>query len=540
MKGGIKHSKIYCLLVLSTILALLLSFSVSTTQAVEGRIRLDPKEGEIGDWIEVSGWGFERVVRFYFSSDVADEGDEIDDEVTAYERVTGKTGNTYNFTVPDRLTDGRYEEDVHGGDYYFYAVYGGSKKIIAFAKFTVIDGEIELDLEEGTVGSEVEISGEGLRQNQEITVRYDGDKVDIISGDNKTDSNGQFICTIIIPESTTGDHVISVTDVTGNKPEAEFTVEPKITLSPAEQEAGKEVKVIGTGFPPKEAILVTVDGAETPTSPLPIYSNHSGSFTGSFQVSTSISRDTVKIEASDRSYNRAEAQLTVLAGMWLDPATSPTSPGRVGMELIVHGVGFISKAMVIITYSEDDGVITVATANADAGGNFMASFTVPPSAAGSHVITATDGTSMLSSTFIMESQPPPVPVPLLPEIAGTVAAEAYFDWEEVTDPSGVSYTLQVASDADFTTIVLEKEDLLHSEYTLTEEEKLELTDKKAYYWRVKAGDGAFNEGGWSPPGLFYVGSSLTSMPGWVWYIFYGLGVLLLVILGLRVRKRLTQ
>ncbi len=184
--------------------------------------------------------------------------------------------------------------------------------------------------------------------------------------------------------------------------------------------------------------------------------------------------------------------------------------------------------------------ITVATATADANGNFSASFTVPSSVAGSHAITATDGTSTASSTFAMESQAPPVPVPRLPKVAGTVAAKAYFDWEEVTDPSGVSYTLQVASDADFTTIVLEKEGLLHSEYTLTEEEKLESTENKAYYWRVKAVDGAFNEGEWSPPGLFYVGLSQTSMPGWAWYIFYGLGVILLVILGLWVRKRLTK
>jgi len=133
-----------------------------------------------------------------------------------------------------------------------------------------------------------------------------------------------------------------------------------------------------------------------------------------------------------------------------------------------------------------------------------------------------------------------MPVLLLPEVASTVAAEAYFDWEEVTDPSGVSYTLQVASDADFTAIVLEKESLPHSEYTLTEEEKLESTGKKAYYWRVKAVDGAFNEGGWSSPGLFYVGSSWTSVAGWVWYIFYGLGALLLVILGFWLRKRFTR
>jgi hypothetical protein len=532
-----KRSKICCLLALSTILSLLLSVSAGTTQAAGATIELDPREGKIGDWVEIDCRGFEagKKVHLYFSSNEADKGDDIDDEVIAYERISGDA-----FAVPDRLTGGRHEEDVHGGDYYVYAVYGGSKEIIAVTKFTVIDGEIWLDQEEGTVGGEVEISGKGLRQNQKITVKYEGEEVDIISGDSETDSSGQFTCTVIIPESAIGIHTIIVTDVSGNKPEAEFTVKPKITLSPAEQEAGKEVEVSGTGFNVENAIVVTLDGDRIDATPAYIETDRRGSFNCIFAAPLYGSFGIRKVEATDRSFNKAEAQLTVLAGIRLGPATSPTSPGHVGMELTVYGVGFVAEAMITITYSEDKGVITVANATADADGNFMASFTVPPSVAGSHVITATDGTSTVTSTFTMESQAPPVLVPLLPKVAGTVEAEAYFDWEEVTDPSGVSYTLQVASDADFTTIVLEKEGLPHSEYTLTGEERLESTGKKAYYWRVKAVDGAFNAGGWSSPGLFYVGFSSISIPGWAWYIFYGLGALLLVFLGFWLRKRFTR
>jgi len=530
-----KDNKIYYFLALSTVLALLLSVSVGTTQVAGASIRLDPKEGKIGDWVEVDLWGFAGPVRVYFSSDEADVGDAIDDEVTAYMRT-----NIENFRVPDRLEDGSIKEDVHGGEYYVYAARVGSKEIIAVAKFTVIDGEIWLDPEEGTVGGEVEISGEGLRPEQEITVEYEGDEIDIISGDTKTDSDGKFTCTVIIPDSVIGEHVITVTDVSGNKPEAEFTVKPGITLIPAEQEAGKEVEVYGAGFSKEDAIVLTLDGKRISTIPTYIETNRRGSFNCIFAAPLYDSSGTRKVEATDRSFNRAEAQLTVLAGIRLSPATSPTSPGHVGMELTVHGVGFIANATVTITYSEDDEVIAEATATADADGNFMVDFTVPPSVAGSHVITATDGTSTVTSTFTMESQAPPVPVPLLPKVASTAEVEAYFDWEEVTDPSGVSYTLQVASDAGFTAIVLEKEGLPHSEYTVTEEEKLESTEKEAYYWRVKAVDGAFNGGEWSPPGLFYVGFSRISMSGWVWYIFYGLGALLLVILGFWLRKRFTR
>ena len=119
------------------------------------------------------------------------------------------------------------------------------------------------------------------------------------------------------------------------------------------------------------------------------------------------------------------------------------------------------------------------------------------------------------------------------------SSRAYFDWcgdatdptKEVTDPSGVTYTLQIASDAGFSTIVLEKEGLTESEYTITKEEKLEATKKEApYYWHVKAIDNASNGSDWSGAGTFYVGFTF-AMPQWALYTLLGLGTLLLALLG---------
>ena len=118
-------------------------------------------------------------------------------------------------------------------------------------------------------------------------------------------------------------------------------------------------------------------------------------------------------------------------------------------------------------------------------------------------------------------------MPQLPEVAGTTQEEARFDWSDVTDPSGVSYTLQVASDANFNAVILEKAGLSLSECTLTATEKLAPSGHRANYWRVKAVDGAANEGEWSSVGLFYVGFSRTTMAGGIWYVFYGLGALVL-------------
>jgi len=128
----------------------------------------------------------------------------------------------------------------------------------------------------------------------------------------------------------------------------------------------------------------------------------------------------------------------------------------------------------------------------------------------------------------MESEPPPVPRLKLPEEGSRAEAETHFDWESVSDESlPVTYALQVATDEDFTTdsIVLEKEGLTDSDYTITRaEEKLAPRRKETpYYWRVKAIDSASNESQWSTPGSFYVGSRFV-MPRGAIYALIAIGV----------------
>lgn len=542
-----KYSKTICTLTLSIILALLITVAAIPAQAAHGALVLSIYEGKVGDEIVIDGSDFDvhGLLFIYFSSDKAEEDDYIGEKVTAYTRVAialidenGDFTDPVPFNVPYALTDGKKKEDVHDGNYYIYVTYvHDDQLIIKFVPFLVTDGKIELDLAEGTVGTQVQISGEGLRPDQETAVKYDAYNIAISSGNSKTDSDGSFTCTIIIPESTAGNHVITVIDESGDTPEAEFSVEPEITIEPAQQIASNAVNISGTGFKDMMAITITLDGHKLATTPEIIRTNYNGSFSGSFLVPSRDIYSTGKIEATD-SYNTAEAMLIIIASISLNPTTSLTSPGHVGMKLIIQGAGFTPDSSVPLTYSNNDETIPVVTTTVDTKGNFWENFTVPPSVAGSHVITATDGTSTLTATFILESQAPLMPVLLLPEAASTAAARTHFDWEDVTDPSGVSYSLQVASDADFTNILLEREGLSLSEYTLATNEKLESTEEEApYYWRVKAVDGAFNESEWTYPRLFYVGFSWTSIPDWIRYILYGLGAVLIVILGLWVRGR---
>ena len=241
---------------------------------------------------------------------------------------------------------------------------------------------------------------------------------------------------------------------------------------------------------------------------------------------------TYEVRVSD-GVNTGNADFTVLLSASLSPTTSQASPGYVRTKLTISGVGFKPNGTITIKYDDTQ----VATAPADSSGVFSVTFSAPASIGGDHTITASDTYNTKQFTFTMESTPPPVPEPLLPEMAAKAKSEAYFDWEGVIDPSGVTYTLQIASDADFNDIVLKKVGLADSEYTITEEEKLESVSKEEpYYWRVRAIDGASNNGPWTGARSFRVGFIFT-MPGWAIYTLLGVGALLLGVFGFWLGRR---
>ena len=210
--------------------------------------------------------------------------------------------------------------------------------------------------------------------------------------------------------------------------------------------------------------------------------------------------------------------------------------GNVATTLTVSGIGFIFDGIVTIKY--DDIQVAIATSNDN--GAFSITFDVPASIGGNHTITTSDGSNIIKCIFTMESEAPPTPGLLLPEETNRAEAETYFNWEDVTDDSlPVTYTLQIATNADFTpaSIVLEKEGLTDSDYTITEEERLEPTKKEApYYWRVKAIDSASNESEWSAPGLFYIIGGF-AWPSWIIHLWWGLGALGAGFLGFWLSKR---
>ena len=529
-------------------------------------IEIDPEEGTIGSTVTVVGEGFnhstestDRYAIMYFSSEKASIIDDIDDEVTVYKVV--KDGIYLDiddgafreeFTVPDELNDGEDEdddEDVSAGTYYIYVCHYNvdatiAPQIRAVAEFTVIGGEISIDPEEGPVGTEVEITGTEFVDNENITVYYDDDEIDIESGDDETDNDGEFECTILIPESTFDTHTIKV-EVGDSEAEAEFTVESELVLDPTSGEAGAEVSVSGTGFERRSDVVVYFDAEEI----IADTTDSDGSFEQTFTV-PELEAGIYDMEAEDEDGNLDTAKFTIMVPGPIQPSPTPTptpapSPtainisaesGKIGSDIVVTGVGFAAGGAVTIKFGDE----VLDTKVADASGIFVAIVKVPSSKAGDHIITISDGTNTNEVTFTVEAVPPPIPKPLLPEMGVKAKTPVTFDWEDVTaDAEPVSYALQIATDDDFAedSIVLDKTGLDESEYTTTEAESLALASRDAaYYWRVRSVDAAENEGEWTGAGEFYVSKSF-SFPTWALYTLIGIGGLVLFAGGYLMGRR---
>lgn len=518
------------------------TFSVSAGGGTgDEEISVSPSSGEIDDYVEIEGTDFDadETVIFYFSSESAGVGDEIDNDVSNYEKVESADADESGyvsgyFYVPETLTDGDEDEDVESGTYYVYATYEGDDEIVAKDTYTVSVMELSISPTKGVVGTEVKITGSGFDDNKDITIKFGTSTVDISEGSEDTSSSGALTSYFLVPEIAKGSYTITVT-VGSDKATAKFTVEPKMTISPSSGSIGDTVKVTGTGFTKSTDVTITFGGDEVGTGE----TDSSGSFEATFEV-PEVAPGTHEVKA-----DTASAEFTITISVNISPTTSTSSPGYVGDKVTISGSGFKPNADISITYATEPVTFTT-TSGAD--GSFTYTLTVPPSEAGEHTITASDGTSSMNVTFVMESNPPATPPPLLPYMGGKASSETHFDWEDVTaDIDGIveqslpiTYDLQVATDANFTNILVNKTGLTTSEYTLAEAEKLESTDKDApYYWHVRAVDAASNASAWTGAGEFTIGFSFSfpGLKGWVLYLLIGVGAILLFFIGLLVGRR---
>jgi hypothetical protein len=471
------------LLTLAIALPLLATFVLSMPAQAAPAITLSPASGAIGTRVTILGTVFDSY-----------KGDSIyiffdDTEIAGSPLTVPETGTfTIEFNIPDNAAVGRHWIEARRET--------ASNSMITKSFFIVEEAQIKIDVADGPVGTEVTISGAGFYASRTVTFYY-YDTIKEKLGTEAASATGEFSYHFTIPNSTAGEHKITAKNTEGDSAETGFEVIPSIALNMASGGPGELLSIRGIGFGYRGEVDINFG-----THPVAkARTDEHGNFEVEFNI-PEVKPDTYDVKALDEYGNIDKAKFVTTAGASLDQ-----SSGSVGSRLTVRGSGFEPGETVTVDYDN----LRVATATTDNNGAFTSAFDVPLSGGGDHVITVSDGKTTRRFAFAVESEAPPVPGLLLPADSSETRAKAYLDWQDVADPSPpVTYRLQVATDQNFSSPVLEKEGLTDSEYKLTEEERLAAVTKYSpYYWRVKATDSANNESEWSAPWSFYVSAPPT-------------------------------
>ncbi len=472
-------------------------------------ISLSANEGIVGSNLAVTGKGFgsnESGITITYDDSPAETG------VTASSKGSWES----TFKVP---ASSRGEHIIDAG--------GTTPATEVNDQTFAVTPQISITPTSGWVGTVISIAGTGFSSAEtNITVTYDG--LAAKTGIN-SDITGSWQSSFSIFTSAKGSHKIDAYGAV--TPEADvaevtFIVSPAIRLGLVSGHLGGAIRagdslwVSGVGFETNEAgIQVTFDGTLVISG---LIADARGSWSAQLAVPPSTSGEHT-VDASGNTTKGADvADATIVISPQIE--INPTS-GAVGDDIVITGTGFAGSQLITISY---DGSHVSTDSATDAKGSFTASFSIPKSQAGDHTVTIADATtSVVSTSLSVESTPPPTPRLISPEASSRTGfvgkTTITFDWSDVEDPSGVCYLLEISPSADFSGAVVRRENLTHTEYTLTEEEALA---KGEYYWRVKAIDGAENESDWTNGQLFKTGV----MEGWllVVYIIAGIGVIAII------------
>jgi hypothetical protein len=341
-----------------------------------------------------------------------------------------------------------------------------------------------------------------------------------------------------VPNLPKGQHEIKVSDSGEKTPTAQFTINQKFTVGGTTGKLGDKVSLLGTGFAANRQILVTFGGVSVSTEPATINTDQYGSFSGFFTV-PALPAASYNVNITDGA-NTATGSLSTTLSAGLSPTTSNDIPGWVGIDITVKGDGF--KASTPITVTVDNGTAAIASGTTNAQGSFQFTFKAPGAPTltkGTHTLKVGDGVTTQEFTFIMEGVAPASPLLAVPATASKPVQPVVFTWNPVSDTSGVKYEFQLSQDPTFnpSTLVLEQKDLTNTQLTLPVDQQLPAAGGKTpYQWRVRAIDAAGNAGPWSTANTFNIGFV---WPNWIIHVWYGLGILVALILGLWLGRRMA-
>jgi hypothetical protein len=381
----------------------------------------------------------------------------------------------------------------------------------------IVEPGLIVDPEEGPVGTTVTVEGLGFAEDEEdIELRYylNSDH-EVIEDDITADEDGSWEVSFQIPPSVQGYHKLDARGAESRLYEVEddiFEVTPGISIDESSGSVGDNITMTGGGFETDERdITILFDGEGVATE---IRADDMGYWEESFEV-PELPTGEYSVTAEGEQTHKEDINglsFEIEPGLVLSP-----DEGHAGMNLTVAGRGFAASENVDIMYEGNQ----VDTARTNAKGSFDVSFLVPESKYGARQVTAEDDEeNEATATFTMESDAPDTPDLISPPDGDRVGfigkVRPNFGWDEVSDESGVYYSLQIATSANVTDTgfvdpIVSKEGLVGTNYTLDDTEAL---PQGTYYWIVQAVDGADNESGWS--GIYSFRAGL--LPLWAFIV----------------------
>jgi len=448
---------------------------LSTTFYVNPSIEMSPVSGIKDTVITVTGRGFasnEPNIRITYDSNIITRNINAD--------FTGSF--VFQFVVPDST------RGIHLVDALGTVTSPGEVLDLSFVMYP----SIKVNPLQGCVGTMVEVTGSGFGASEsDIRVAFDGQvmKSGIVSG-----FQGDWKTSFIIPEASKGTHKINVLGSSAlyfTVQPVQFTVTASAFISPVSGNVGDIITVSGRGFDSRESgITITYDDVI-------LKREITADAEGYWETEVTIPASTAGLHNigaygnSTTSLNCSFTTLTVQSKIVLSPAG-----GNVGDTISISGTGFSRNQPLAMTYGGNSINITGTT---DSTGNLFTSFQAPGGRHGDIEVSVSDsGGARATAIFSMETNPPPAPVLLSPANNARVgvigSSIVTFQWSAVTDPSGVGYTIEAALDPGFNNISFIKDKIATNSYTL---EEIEALPHGEYYWRVRAVDGAANEGDWS-------------------------------------------
>ncbi|HEU0020572.1 MAG TPA: IPT/TIG domain-containing protein [Dehalococcoidia bacterium] len=246
----------------------------------------------------------------------------------------------------------------------------GSSSGAVNTSFTVIP-TASLSRNDGSVGSNVNVTGEGFPATQLINIIFGGQTVSSVS----SGSNGSMNASFIVPSVAAGTYSVNI----GAFPPISFRVSSTFTLAPNSGPPGTSVQILGTGFGPSASVNLTIGG--TPWQSL--VTDEDGELTGTLQIpqlSGGLKTITVSGGGGSATFN-VTSTLTV--------AQLNAAPGD---TVEVSGSAFgANESGITVKFA---GATVASGIAADSQGNWTASFTVPSTTAGAKSITASGPSSI--------------------------------------------------------------------------------------------------------------------------------------------------